>query len=103
MPRAKIGTGHVVAVTLAKALRDRNCNCTFICREHEGHLIEKITSEGFMVAVLENSKIFEIENGQPILVHSDWLGTSWQQDAMQSIEAVGSDRRLIGLLLITMR
>ena len=89
----EIGTGHVMrGLTIAKSLRDRNCNCTFICREHEGNLIEKITSEGFKASVLENSKFFEIENDQPILDHTDWLGTSWQQDAIQSIEAIGSDR-----------
>ena len=89
----KIGTGHVMrCLTLAKSLRDRRCTCRFISRGYEGNLIEKIISEGFLVSVLENSNFLEVENDQPILDHSDWLGTSWQQDAMQSIEAIGSDR-----------
>ena len=97
----KIGTGHVMrCLTLAKSLRERNCKIDFICREHEGNLIEKITSEGFKVSVLENSKLFEIENDQLILDHSDWLGTSWQQDAIQSIEAIDIDTHTFDWLVV---
>ena len=41
----QIGTGHIMrCLTLADALREQGAQCRFICREHEGHLIDNIRS-----------------------------------------------------------
>ena len=48
----EIGTGHVMrCLTLANALQERKAHCHFICREHAGHLIDLIKSQGFAVTV----------------------------------------------------
>ena len=42
-----IGTGHVMrCLTLADALRERGAQCSFICREHKGNLINLIAQRG---------------------------------------------------------
>ena len=39
----KMGFGHIFrCLTLAKALRARGAECLFICREHEGNLLDFI-------------------------------------------------------------
>lgn len=91
----QIGTGHVMrCLTLAKALRDRGAECTFICREHEGHLIEKIRQEGFeCIALAKHSEIHEPNDAiGSALAHAEWLGASWQSDAQQTIQALGAER-----------
>lgn len=90
----KIGTGHVMrCLTLAKALRDRGAECTFVCREHEGHLIEKIRQEGFKcIALAKSTEISEMDDAEgPVLAHADWLSSSWQSDAKQTIKALGAE------------
>ncbi len=81
-------------LTLAKALHARGAKCTFICREHEGHLIEKIRQEGFAcVAIAKSTEIHGMDdtNG-PVLAHANWLRASWQHDAQQTIQALGAKR-----------
>lgn len=76
----RIGTGHVMrCLTLAKALVEEGAEVSFICREHEGNLIDKIESEGFKVYSLttrpgENAPTRQLD-------HAEWLGVSQQQDA----------------------
>ena len=68
-----IGYGHVMrCLTLADALTDQGSIAEFVCREHEGNLIDLIASRGFKVHVLSNS--VEIEEHQCDLVHAKWLG-----------------------------
>ena len=91
----QIGTGHVMrCLTLAKALRDRAAKCTFICREHEGNLMEKIQQEGFEFIALTKSTELHVTDdaNEQVLVHAKWLGVSWQSDALQTIEALGAER-----------
>ena len=46
----QIGTGHVMrCLVLADALNDNGINVEFICRNHEGNLVERIRSKGFNV------------------------------------------------------
>ena len=50
----EIGTGHVMrCLTLAQVLKDNGASVDFICREHEGNLIDKIRLSGFNVYELE--------------------------------------------------
>jgi UDP-2,4-diacetamido-2,4,6-trideoxy-beta-L-altropyranose hydrolase len=82
-----IGTGHVMrCLTLADALSAQSANCQFICRQHEGHLIELIRSKGYVVHVLtaQNTDVEAKTKALPSadkLAHSRWLGTSQAQDA----------------------
>jgi UDP-2,4-diacetamido-2,4,6-trideoxy-beta-L-altropyranose hydrolase len=83
----RIGTGHVMrCLTLANALRQQGTEVTFICREHEGNLIERIEQQGFQVYKLAqntelNTEIDSSEREQ--LYGTQWLGTTQQQDAEQ--------------------
>lgn len=87
----QIGTGHVMrCLTLADELAHQGAKCYFICREHEGNLIDFITQKGYEVYKLEarplnNSDEDEVE---PTLFHSEWLGASQAEDAKQSINIV---------------
>lgn len=81
-----IGAGHIMrCLTLAKALVEDGATVEFICREHPGHLIEKIRQEGFCVHTLpvEAFDYSDSDTVQHKLFHADWLGASQQQDAEQ--------------------
>ena len=53
----KMGTGHVMrCLTLAQALKDNGAKVEFICRKHEGSLINKIRSNGFVVHELRSEE-----------------------------------------------
>ena len=52
----EIGSGHVIrCLTLAKKLRERGCCCHFICRYHEGNLIELIQKDGFALLLFSSA------------------------------------------------
>ena len=80
----KIGTGHVMrCLTLAQLLKENGADAEFICRKHEGNLIDNIHSSGFNVQELEVSEEIEVDNK---LAHSHWLGATQQQDADDCID-----------------
>ena len=84
----KIGTGHVMrCLTLAKTLLKEKHTVSFICRNLEGNLIEHIEKNHFDVARLNDENATENPSH---LHHADWLGTSWQQDAGETIEILDS-------------
>lgn len=92
---SEIGTGHVVrCLTLAKELKKQGANCTFICRSHSGNLLDQIIHEGFETVVLQgNCSGNQGQQTQPrTLAHADWLGTDWETDALQTKEAIGSQK-----------
>ena len=65
----------------------------FICRKHEGNLIEMIQQEGFECIGLADLKIHETHDfDEPVLAHTEWLGGSWQSDAQQTIHALREER-----------
>ena len=73
-----IGTGHVMrCLTLADALAARGVQSQFICRQHEGHLIDFIRSKGYTAHALA----LEEPQTEQELPHSHWLGASQAQDA----------------------
>jgi UDP-2,4-diacetamido-2,4,6-trideoxy-beta-L-altropyranose hydrolase len=72
----QISSGHVMrCLTLADALTANGAQCDFICREHNGHLIEYIRSKGYHVHRLPVS--IHKEWG---LLCSDWLGATQMED-----------------------
>jgi UDP-2,4-diacetamido-2,4,6-trideoxy-beta-L-altropyranose hydrolase len=72
----QIGIGHVVrCLALADALAVKGAQCTFICREHSGNLIEHIRSKGHDVYGLPLGHGVDADLG-----HSAWLGATQTQD-----------------------
>lgn len=82
-----IGSGHVIrCLTLAKALREKGAECSFICRNHPGNLSQLIRSFGFTVNLLEvvetqQNHLPEIDKASE---YARWLGASWKDDAEQT-------------------
>ena len=73
----QIGTGHVMrCLTLADALAAKGAQCTFICRQHAGNLIEYIRNKGHAVNSLHMGTGADAD-----LAHSEWLGATQAQDA----------------------
>lgn len=88
----QIGTGHVMrCLTLADALREGGAECTFICRPHTGHLQTLIAERGHAIRCLpllaEN-----VAEDAGIGGHAHWLGTGWQQDAVETQAILGALR-----------
>ena len=54
----QIGSGHVMrCLTLAHTLRERGADCRFVCRAHEGNMLERIRHEGFKVMAYTNDDL----------------------------------------------
>lgn len=87
----QIGTGHIMrCLTLADALAAWGADCPFLCREHQGNLIEFIRGKGYIVHVLpiaheaSAGSIAPTPEGSAThrdLAHSHWLGATQAQDA----------------------
>lgn len=84
----QIGTGHVMrCLTLADELTRRGHECRFICREHEGHLVDLITSKGHGLTLLPAPSGNELEARDPGSEnYARWLGVPWQEDASQTLD-----------------
>jgi UDP-2,4-diacetamido-2,4,6-trideoxy-beta-L-altropyranose hydrolase len=84
----QIGTGHVMrCLTLAEGLKYKSAQVEFICREHEGNMIDYIKNRGFKVHVIP---VLKKDTGIPLssklevkntLDHRGWLGSTQEQDA----------------------
>jgi len=86
----QMGTGHVMrCLTLAQALKENGADVKFICRKHEGSLIDKIRSSGFVVHELEVLEEAEVDTK---LAHSHWLGATQQQDADDCIDIFKAEK-----------
>lgn len=79
----QMGTGHVMrCLTLADALTAQGTDCQFICREHQGNLIEQIRHKGYCthaLPVVADAGLSASDTPQP--AHAAWLGSSQEQDA----------------------
>lgn len=84
-----MGSGHFVrCLTLAETLRERGAEVRFVCREHPGHMAERLTRSSIPVTLLPappGEKTYT-EN------YADWLGVSQETDAAETIEALRGDR-----------
>ena len=78
----QIGTGHVMrCLTLALGLLEKGASISFLCREHDGNLIDLIRSHGFSVHVLPVFAQRDDGVEKPLdPPHASWLGCSWQSD-----------------------
>lgn len=81
----QIGSGHVMrCLTLADALRERGAKCTFICRPHQGHLLDLIINRNHKAVTLPP---LEVDSHVSVgSAHTTWLGTNWYSDADQTSE-----------------
>lgn len=81
-----IGTGHVMrCLTLADALCQQGATAHFICRAHDGHLMDLIRARGHRVTALPR---LAYEQADPTPPHARWLGTDWATDARESLSAL---------------
>lgn len=84
----RIGTGHVMrCLTLADALTARGADCQFLCRAHDGNLIEFIHSKGYITHALSTLSgkdaglsVSSLEAPETDLAHSHWLGATQRED-----------------------
>ena len=77
----QIGSGHVErCLTLSKALNEQGIKIHFICRDHNGHMEDRIKSEGFEITMLSSADEYLVE---PDFKHENKssLGASWELDA----------------------
>lgn len=88
----QIGSGHVMrCLTLADELRQRGADIMFVCREHPGNMIGLIEAKGYPVVRLAQAEV-EYAEAPEDLAHAAWLGVAWQQDAADTITAVGDTK-----------
>lgn len=78
----EIGTGHVMrCLTLALGLLEKGASVSFLCREHDGNLIDLIRSYGFVVHALPLLPQSDYTEENPLdPAHAVWLGCHWQVD-----------------------
>lgn len=88
----QMGTGHVMrCLTLANTLKAIGAECEFICREHQGNLIEHIRSDGHVTHALPahpkpvGTSLLAIKtpSDEQATAHSHWLGATQEQDATE--------------------
>lgn len=73
-------------LTLADALRLRGLKSKFICRLHQGHLLDLIYQRGFEVIPLPAEGNHTQTSAEP--THAAWLGAHWATDAEQTRAAL---------------
>lgn len=97
----QIGTGHVMrCLTLAEALRKGGAECLFLCRPHEGHLIQLIAERGHRVKTLP--ALSPGNTGwtpKPAPPHAAWLGVDQAADAADALRALAGERRAAWLVV----
>lgn len=92
-----MGSGHIVrCMTLADKLRKMNHESFFICRELNGNLINLVEHNGFTVFRLPKSNV-ELDESTP--KHASWLGETWQNDAVQTVEVLKNTLRVDWLVV----
>lgn len=82
-----IGSGHVMrCLTFANMLREYGVKAYFICREHNGHMAERIKAEGYTVLLLplQNDKEVSELQGK----YASWLGAALINDANETTEYI---------------
>lgn len=97
----QIGTGHVMrCLTLADALRERGAKCIFVCRPHQGHLLDLVIQRGHEALALPELQ----ESAQPDLngtAHAHWLGTHWTKDAQDTQQTLSARKgQLVDWLVV---
>lgn len=86
-----MGSGHVMrCLTLAAELKKNGSDITFISRAHEGNLNALISDKGIKVVELFTTDSYTASGGNVhIGDYTEWLGVTQEQDACESINALG--------------
>ncbi len=86
----QIGTGHVMrCLTLADALCEDGAECLFLCRPHDGHLLELVSARGHRaIALPARDAATSTAPDQSLPAHAHWLGTDWMTDGQDCLEAL---------------
>lgn len=80
----QIGTGHVMrCLTLAEKLAKHGAEVQFMCRTHDGNLIDHIRQSGFEVISLPKAATRLTDEPEDTLDHASWLEADWQTDVNQ--------------------
>lgn len=77
------------SLTLAECLAARGVVTRFICRTHEGHLIDTLRQRGMAVTALP-APVANMSSKREDYV--EWLGVTQQEDARQTIAALRGER-----------
>lgn len=86
-----MGTGHLRrCLTLADALRARGVRSTFVMRRHDNFL-EAMTLGEHSLAMLPPGVPAGDRGGS----HAEWLGAGWEDDAEQTLAALGGEVDLL--------
>jgi UDP-2,4-diacetamido-2,4,6-trideoxy-beta-L-altropyranose hydrolase len=89
----EIGTGHVMrCLTLADALRRQGTECRFLCRPHPGNLLDYIKARGYDAIALAAPRQLTASPEQPVSPYSRWNGVSVEEDAIETLAALGDTR-----------
>jgi UDP-2,4-diacetamido-2,4,6-trideoxy-beta-L-altropyranose hydrolase len=95
----EIGNGHVMrCLTLADALAAHGADCSFVCRELPGNLIQIVQGQGFPVAVLPLNSTDEddLQTVRVIPDHIDWLVVDhYQLDAKWEMSFKAIAKRIL--------
>jgi UDP-2,4-diacetamido-2,4,6-trideoxy-beta-L-altropyranose hydrolase len=87
----QIGVGHLVrCLTLADALRVRGARCRFVCRHVPDTFAATILSRGHELERLRASGGSGSHQGRPVT--ESWLGVGQEEDARQTLAALGGRR-----------
>ncbi|MCC6278780.1 MAG: UDP-2,4-diacetamido-2,4,6-trideoxy-beta-L-altropyranose hydrolase [Oligoflexia bacterium] len=80
---AKIGTGHLARdISLIEALQHKNWQVEVISRMLPGTALDLLKRTGAKLHILPHSDEM-VSQDEPLLLHRDWLQTSWQKDSAQ--------------------
>ena len=88
-------------LTLADALQQQGAECVFVCRAHEGHMVETVRQKGHAVRVLAFSSGEMRHSDKPdhSLLHAHWLGDTSESDALNTQHAL-RDEGVIDWLVV---
>lgn len=96
----QIGTGHLMrCLTLADALREKESNVSFVCRELPGNLCGIVGKKGFKVYRLPGITI-QHNNDNRASGYAQWLGVSWKEDAEQTKAILAIEKSVINWLIV---
>ncbi len=86
----EIGTGHTMrCLTFADELKRLGVKCTFITRAHPGNMADAVEERGYKIALLPSpSEVYQARQNN--VAHASWLGVSWEQDAEETLRAIGA-------------
>lgn len=97
---SQIGSGHLMrCVTLADALKQRGANTCFLSRHLQDYLREMLAIKGHDFKLLSSDSHPNPMGGGDI-AHAEWLGTSQEEDALDTLRALASSAQTWDWLVV---